>query len=137
MCTLIRFSRVPTLQPHGLQPARLLCPRGSPGKNTGVGCQVLLQGIFPTQGPDLSFPHWQVDSLPSEPAGKPRCPRRAFLVQLHVTRGEHGVLVRGSQVGLEFGDLLRRCLGLRRAGQGHVEGEREEKQRARELPVSE
>ena len=22
----------------------------SPGKNTGVGCQALLQGIFPTQG---------------------------------------------------------------------------------------
>ena len=26
-----------TLQPHGLQPTRLLCPRDSPGKNTGVG----------------------------------------------------------------------------------------------------
>ena len=24
--------------------------RDSPGKNTGVGCQALLQGIFPTQG---------------------------------------------------------------------------------------
>ena len=23
---------------------------GSPGKNTGVGCRALLQGIFPTQG---------------------------------------------------------------------------------------
>ena len=27
-----------SLQPHGLQPARLLCPWDSPGKNTGVGC---------------------------------------------------------------------------------------------------
>ena len=36
--------------PHGLsQPARLLCPWNSPGKNTGVGCHLLLQGIFPTQ----------------------------------------------------------------------------------------
>ena len=26
----------------------LLYPWGSPGKNTGVGCQALLQGIFPT-----------------------------------------------------------------------------------------
>ena len=34
---------------HGLYPARLLCPWGSPGKNTGVGCRGLLQGIFPTQ----------------------------------------------------------------------------------------
>ena len=24
--------------------------RDSPGKNTGVGCNALLQGIFPTQG---------------------------------------------------------------------------------------
>ena len=29
---------------------RLLCPWNSPGKNTGVGCHFLLQGIFPTQG---------------------------------------------------------------------------------------
>ena len=39
-----------SLQPHGLQPARLLCLRYSPGKNTGAGCHALLQGIFPTQG---------------------------------------------------------------------------------------
>ena len=29
----------------------------SPGKNTGVGCRFLLQGIFPTQGLDPSLPH--------------------------------------------------------------------------------
>ena len=29
---------------------RLLCPWDSPGKNTGVGCHAVLQGIFPTQG---------------------------------------------------------------------------------------
>ena len=34
-------------------PARLLCPWGSPGKNTGVGCYVLLQRIFLTQGLNL------------------------------------------------------------------------------------
>ena len=27
-----------------------LCPWDSPGKTTGVGCDFLLQGIFPTQG---------------------------------------------------------------------------------------
>ena len=27
----------------------LLCPGDSPGKNSGVGCHFLLQGIFPTQ----------------------------------------------------------------------------------------
>ena len=29
---------------------RLLCPWDSPGKNTGVDCHFLLQGIFPNQG---------------------------------------------------------------------------------------
>ena len=33
-----------------MDPTRLLCPRGSPGKNTEVGGHSLLQGIFPTQG---------------------------------------------------------------------------------------
>ena len=33
-----------------LQPARLLCPWDCPGKNTGVGCHFLLQGILPNQG---------------------------------------------------------------------------------------
>ena len=28
---------------------RLLCPWDSPGKNSGVDCRALLQGIFPTQ----------------------------------------------------------------------------------------
>ena len=40
----------------------LLCPRDSPGKNTGVGCHFLLQGIFPTQGSNprlLCLLHWQ------------------------------------------------------------------------------
>ena len=37
------------LQPRGLQPTRLLCPWDSPGKNPGVGCHALLQGLLPTQ----------------------------------------------------------------------------------------
>ena len=38
-----------SLQPHGLWPARLLCPWISPGKNTGVGSHSFLQGICLTQ----------------------------------------------------------------------------------------
>ena len=38
-----------SLRPCGRQPARLLCPQDSPGKNTGVGCHAFLQGIFMTQ----------------------------------------------------------------------------------------
>ena len=39
-----------SLHPHGLWSARLLCPWDFPGKNAGVGCHALLQGIFPIQG---------------------------------------------------------------------------------------
>ena len=39
-----------SLQTHGLQPTRLLCPFDFPGKNTRVGCPCLLQGIFQIQG---------------------------------------------------------------------------------------
>ena len=40
--------------------------RDSPGKNTGVRCHALLQGIFPTQGSNpclLCLLHWQAASL--------------------------------------------------------------------------
>ena len=38
-----------SLQPHVLQPTRLLCPWDSPGKNPKVGSLSLLQRLFPTQ----------------------------------------------------------------------------------------
>ena len=47
----------PTLPPHGLQPTRLLYPWSSPGKNIGVGCHFLLQGISLTQGLNLGLLH--------------------------------------------------------------------------------
>ena len=53
----------PLLQPHGLQPTRLLCPWNFPGKNTGVGCHVLLWEIFLTLGPNPHLLHWQADFL--------------------------------------------------------------------------
>ena len=36
-------------------PARLLCPRNSGTKNTGVGCHSLLQGLCPTPGLNLGL----------------------------------------------------------------------------------
>ena len=41
-----------SLWPHGLS-----SPWNSPGQNTGVGSLSLLQGIFPTQGPNPGLPH--------------------------------------------------------------------------------
>ena len=58
-------------RPHGLQPARLLRPWNSPGKDTGAGCRFLLQGIFPTQGSKPGLLHCRQIFLPSEPPGKP------------------------------------------------------------------
>ena len=45
------------LQPHGLQPTRLLCLWDFPGKNTGVACHSFLQGIFLIQGYNPGFPY--------------------------------------------------------------------------------
>ena len=64
-----------SLRSCGLQPTRLLCPWNSLGKNTGVGCHALLQGIFLTQGLILHLLcllHWQVGSLPLVSPGKPK-----------------------------------------------------------------
>ena len=68
------FGHVLTLQSHGLSPTRLLCACDSPGKNTGVGCHAVLQGIFLTQGLNphrLCLLQWQAGSLPLAPPGKP------------------------------------------------------------------
>ena len=63
----------PILLPYRLQPTRLHCLLDSPGKNTGEGCQALLQGIFQTQEwkPGLlCLLQWQLGSLPLAPPGK-------------------------------------------------------------------
>ena len=54
-----------------MESARLLCPWNSPGKNTGVTGQSLLQGTFLTQGSKPRSPLLQADSVPSEPPGRP------------------------------------------------------------------
>ena len=74
MCHAKSLQLCPTLWPHRLKPSRLLCPRDSPGKNTGVACHALLQRIFPTKGSNphlLCLPPWQAGCLPLAPPGKP------------------------------------------------------------------
>ena len=51
------------MRPYGLQPARLLYPWDSQGRNTGEGCHALFQGIFPAQG---SNPHLMSPALAGE-----------------------------------------------------------------------
>ena len=43
MCMLSHSIMSDSLQPHGLQPVRLLCPQDSSGKNTEDCCHLLLQ----------------------------------------------------------------------------------------------
>ena len=56
---------------HRRQPTRLLCPWDSPGKNTGVGCHALLQGIFPTQESNLCLLHCRQSLYPLSHVGSP------------------------------------------------------------------
>ena len=58
---------------------RLLCPWNFPHKNTmgghSMGGHFLLQGIFLTRESNprlLHLLHWQADSLPLAPPGKPK-----------------------------------------------------------------
>ena len=55
-----------SLQPHGLYN-----PWNSPEQNTGVGSFSLLQGNLPSPGIESRSPALRVDSLPTEPQGKP------------------------------------------------------------------
>ena len=75
VCVCMCARLCPTLcDPMDCSPARLLCPWNFPGKNTGVDCHFLLEGIFPTQGSNLyllNLLHWQVDSLPLSYVGSP------------------------------------------------------------------
>ena len=63
-----------SLRPYELLHARLIGLWDFPDKNTGVGCHTLLQGIFLTQGLNLSLLHllhWQADELPLCHLGTP------------------------------------------------------------------
>jgi len=53
--------------------ARLLCLWNSPGKNNGVGCHALLQGIVSTQGPTcISYSSCTAGRFfTAKPPGKP------------------------------------------------------------------
>ena len=50
LCVCVSHLVMSECDPLGLQPARLLCSWSFSGKNTGVGCHLLLQRSFLTQG---------------------------------------------------------------------------------------
>ena len=77
-----------TLRPHRLQPARLLCPWTSPGKDTGVGSQSFLQGIFWTQGAIPGLLHCRRVLYHLSHQGRAVGPWMCKLPQLGELRGE-------------------------------------------------
>ena len=66
-----------------MDPARLLCPWGSPGRNTGVSCHAVQEDALQLPGEDCIFLtwalnlsllcllYWQAGSLALAPPGKP------------------------------------------------------------------
>ena len=65
----VRLFAIPWTEPY-----QLLSPWDFPGKNTGVGCHFLLQGIFPTQVSNprlLRLLYRLVDFLPLSHLGNP------------------------------------------------------------------
>ena len=64
--TCLAAQSCPTLRhPMDCSPPGFSVHEESPGKNTGVGCHALLQGLFPTQGSNPGLPHcrWILYSL--------------------------------------------------------------------------
>ena len=61
-----------SLRPHGLWPTRLLCPWGFSRQEYWSGLPCPLPGNLPKPGIEPTSPALQVDSLLSEPPGKPK-----------------------------------------------------------------
>ena len=59
----------------------------SPGKDTGVGCHALFQGILPTQGSNPNLLHPQLDFLPQSHQGSPVPFPVSHKAQTHTQRG--------------------------------------------------
>ena len=106
VCVCSATESWPTPQHYGLWPTRLLCPWDSPGKNTRVGCYVLLQEIFLSQGLNphfLGLLHWQAGSLPLVPPAKQfqlfrkvACKSGIQFSCLNIPRNKHSIQTLGS-----------------------------------------
>ena len=75
-----------SLRPHGLQPARLLCPWDFPGKNTRVVCPFLLQETFPTQGFNPCPQRCKRILYQLSHQGSPKCLRQQEITRMQTDR---------------------------------------------------
>ena len=102
VCCLVAKPCPTLLLSHGLEPRQVLCPWDFPGKNTGLGCNFLLQGIFPTQGSNPHLLHLQKCSLELSHQGSPNtCVYFQFILIIHI------LLVGGAAISATF--LIQKC----------------------------
>ena len=83
----------------------------SPGKNTGVGCHFLLQGILPTQGLNPyspPAPPLQADALPTKPPGKPLVLCQTLILCMGLPGGSAGKESPCNARGLGWEDALEK-----------------------------
>ena len=80
-CCLVFKLCLTLLESHGLLARQAPLSMGFPGKNTGVGCHFLFQGVFPTQGSNLCLLRWQTDSLSLSHQGSPVCTHTINTIQ--------------------------------------------------------
>ena len=93
-------------------PPRLLCPWDFPGKNIGMGCHFLLQGIFPTQGSNPHFLPWQNTIQPSISCFCSNQSNRCLFREA-VGRGRwHWLLMLGNQEAHSFSTGVCRGVGV-------------------------
>ena len=94
--------------------------RGSPGKNTGVGCLSLLQGISLTRGsnPRLAhLLHGQAGRVPLVPPGKSSCPIQVLIYGWRNTTQSPGYL--SSQLCQYSPNASPFSPGMANTGQNH------------------
>ena len=100
----------------------------SPGKNTGMGCYALLQGIFPTQGSNPGLPHCRRILCQLSHQGSPREVKTNFnsrdssSVCVRITtmgerstrniRGQVGIYSQGAESGLVDGKYYEETLRI-------------------------
>ena len=88
---LVNQSGLTLCDPMDYRPQGFFVHGDSPGKNTGVGCHALLQGIVPTQGSNPGLLHCG-QTLKTEPPGKPNIsylflffPRGSILIDTNIS----------------------------------------------------
>ena len=76
----------PTLATRGLGTYQAALSMGFPGKNTGAGCHVLLQGILPTQESNPGLLHCRQILYPLNYQGSPFIVLRVTKISMSMVR---------------------------------------------------